>query len=137
MLIGESILFQPKFLIMSDAVTITVSLKDSSSNPPKLKLRDSLGDDPGDDNLNTEVKKGATVTWVPDISSGISALKGVTKKQNECDLLEADPSPSGNNYVGTVKSDPGDCKKESYLISFTIDGDSSTYSDDPKLSLKT
>ncbi len=122
---------------MSKAVIITVSLKDSQSNPPKLKLKDSEGGSSQNGDLNTEVQAGATVTWVPDISSGIAALKGVTKKQDECDLLKNDPKADGANYVGHVKDDPGKCKQENYRIEFTIDGDPEIYKDDPKLSIKT
>ncbi|WP_053991116.1 hypothetical protein [Mangrovimonas sp. TPBH4] len=123
---------------MSNAIIITVSLKNSSSNPPKLKLKDSLGDDPGNDNLTTEVSTGDTITWVPDYSSGINSLTGITKKpDSDYDLLNGDPSKDASgNYVGSVVSiSPKKGAVETYSIGFTIDGDGATYSDDPKLKI--
>ncbi len=120
---------------MSNAVSITVSLKDSSSNPPKLKLKDSEGDHSNDGQLTTKVKKGANITWIPDETSGISSIE-IVKKSGECDLLSSSPTPNGNKYIGQVKADPGTCKSEKYSINFKIDGDDSTYTDDPKLDLK-
>ncbi|OMP30756.1 hypothetical protein [Mangrovimonas sp. DI 80] len=123
---------------MSNAIIITVSLKNSNSNPPKLKLKDSLGDDPGNDNLTTEVSTGDIITWVPDYSSGISSLTGITKKpDSDYDLLNQDPlKDSSGNYVGSVVStSPKKGAIETYSIGFTIDGDSASYSDDPKLKI--
>lgn len=124
---------------MSTAVTITVSLKDSTPKKPKLKLRDSEGNDPGDENLTTEVDPSATVTWVPDTASGINSLTGIRKKSKDAgeDLLAAPPVKEGNNYVGTiVANSPGKGKKEKYEIGFKIDGDSVEYWSDPVLQMK-
>ena len=84
---------------MSKAVEITVILADSRSNPPKIKLRDSEGHSSKGDDLTTNVDPGATVTWIPDYSSGISELTGITKNakitKDNYNLLNDDIKPEG------------------------------------------
>ena len=126
---------------MSKAVEITVILADSRSNPPKIKLRDSEGHSSKGDDLTTNVDPGATVTWIPDYSSGISELTGITKNakitKDNYNLLNDDIKPEGGKLVGTiVTKSPGKGKKEYYTIGFKIDGDNSPYTDDPKLQIK-
>ena len=124
---------------MSNAITVTVILKNSTSNPPKIKLKDSEGHDPGNDDITTTVDAGDTVTWIPDIASGIASLAGIRKKNvsGNNDLLAGNASPSGANYVGTIKSpSPGKNKVEKYEIGFKITGSDQTHWDDPKLKMK-
>lgn len=128
---------------MSKAVEITVSLKDSRSNPPTLKLKDSEGDSSKGDDLTSGVYPDATVTWIPDYSSGISQLVSITKnpkivKGND-DLMQSEGigQANGNYAVNIVKTSPGKGKTEYYLIGFKIDGDDNTYYSDPKLIMKT
>lgn len=128
---------------MSKAIIITVSLKDSRSNPPKIKLTDSANNPNGkDDNITTNVDLNDIITWVPNKESGISALMGVFKNtkviKDNYNLLDGNPIPDAEgNYVGSIVSkSPGKGKKEQYNISFTIDGDSTTYTDDPKLKIQ-
>lgn len=126
---------------MSTAVEITVSLKDSKTNPPSLKLKDSVGDTRNDDKLTTGVDAGAIVTWIPDYTSGISQLTSITKNtkitKNNYDLLVGKGiGQSNGNIVGTIVTEsPGKGKIENYLIGFKIDGDDNTYYSDPKLSI--
>jgi hypothetical protein len=127
---------------MSTAVEITVSLKDSRTNPPKLKLKDSEGGTRNDDKLTSEVDAGATVTWIPDLSSGISQLTSVTKNtkvtKKNYNLLNGDAVEQSNgNFVGTIVTpSPGKGKGENYTIGFKIDGDDNTYYSDPQLKMK-
>ncbi|MCH4823100.1 hypothetical protein ML462_07920 [Gramella lutea] len=126
---------------MSNAVIITVALKNSNDNPPKLKLIDSLGGS-GDNNLNTEVALGANVTWVPDLASGIQSIE-IVPKENETSIFSTNPHNTGNgNYEASiVEKEPEKngkkIKSEDYSIKFYIDGDPQNYTDDPKLSIKT
>lgn len=128
---------------MSTAVIITVGLKDSKSNPPKLKLKDSEGDSRDDDNLTTDVDPSATITWVPDLTTGISQLTSVAKNtsvtKNNYDILTGDAVGQDNgNFVGQVvppSQSPGRNKTEQYLIGFQIDGDPNTYYSDPTLKI--
>lgn len=126
---------------MSNAVIITVSLKNSSDDPPKLKLKDSVGGS-GDNSLNTEVDLGANVTWIPDLASGIQSIE-IVPKDNETSIFSTEPHNTGNgNYEATIvenepEKDGKKIKSEDYSIKFYIDGDSKNYTDDPKLSIKT
>jgi hypothetical protein len=127
---------------MSKAVEITVILEDSRTNPPKLKLKDSEGHVSKGGDMTTNVDPGATVTWIPDYSSGISELTGITKNtkvtKDNYNLLDGDIKPDGGKLVGTiVTKSPGKDKKEYYTIGFKIDGDKTPYSDDPKLKINT
>jgi len=125
-------------LLIMSAITVTVILKDSTSNPPKIKLKDSEGHDPGNDDITTSVDAGDTVTWIPDLASGISSLQGIRKKvvANNNNLLASVTEDNGN-YSGTIVSpSPGKNKKEQYEIGFKIAGDTNTYWDDPKLKMK-
>ncbi|TYA58995.1 hypothetical protein [Formosa maritima] len=126
---------------MSKAVEITVSLTDSRTNPPKLTLKDSEGNSSKGDDITSSVDPGVTVTWIPDYSSGISELTGITKNtkitKDNYTLLDGNPVPKDGNYVGTiVTKSPGKGKKEYYCIGFKIDGDDTPYSDDPKLQMR-
>ena len=120
---------------------ITVSLKNSNTDPPKLKLKDSVGDS-GENNLNTEVDLSANVTWVPDLPSGIQSIE-IVPKPEQTSIFSVDPHDEGNgNYVATIvdkvpEKDGKEIKSEDYTINFYIDGDSNKYCDDPKLSIKT
>jgi len=127
---------------MSSAVIITVSLKDSSSDPPKLKLKDSIGDS-GDNNLNTDVSLGANITWVPDLASGIQSID-IVPNNGQTSIFESGPTGDGTGkFVATIKEtepiDPVTNKKvksENYTIKFLIDGDDTEYPHDPKLTIK-
>lgn len=124
---------------MSNAVSITVSLKDSTKNPPKVKIKDSEGNDPGNEDITTKVDAGATVTWIPDLASGITSLTGIRKKKDKGgdDLLDGVPTTSNGNLVGKIVSpSPGKDKKEKYEIGFKIDGDSNEYWTDPVLQMR-
>ncbi|GAA4323399.1 hypothetical protein GCM10023115_52090 [Pontixanthobacter gangjinensis] len=126
---------------MSSAVIITVSLQNSNEDPPKLKLKDSVGDS-GENNLNTEVELGANVTWVPDLASGIQSIE-IVPKADQTSIFSTEPYNEGNgNYAATIVNeepvkDGKKIKSEDYSINFYIDGDSEEYCDDPKLSIKT
>jgi hypothetical protein len=126
--------------------TIYVSRNGNSFN---LKLRDSEGHGDGSDDLNTTVNAGDTVIWQidptdPDISS-LASISGTVKGNdpNQTNLLTGlpgrtyDPSfPGGSYFSGTVVSpSPGVGKFENYQIGFTVPGDTTTYYDDPKITM--
>ncbi|WP_053977825.1 hypothetical protein [Mangrovimonas xylaniphaga] len=119
---------------MSNAVIITVSLKNSQSSTPKLKLKDSE-EDSGDNDLTTDVSPGANVTWVPDFSSGISSISITKKPDSPSDFLTNMQTFANGNVQATVASNATNGSEETYSIGFTIDGDSASYSDDPKLKI--
>ena len=126
---------------MSTAVIITISLKNSKKDPPQLKLKDSVGDS-GENEMNTNVGLGANVTWVPDLSSGMESIE-IVEKTGATSIFSSPPHPTNNGkYEGTIVSEKPTkggktIDSEEYIINFTIDGDSKTYTDDPKLSIKT
>lgn len=118
--------------------TIYVSLK-SGGKKPELKLRDSEGHNPGNDDITTDVDAGATVIWELDTNSGLSGICGITKKSESGnnDLLTANPTSTEGKYQGTIVTpSPGKGKKEKYKICFTIPNDTTQYWDDPKLNMK-
>jgi hypothetical protein len=122
--------------------TIYVSRNGTSYN---LKLSDSEGHNPGNDNLTTDVDPGDTVQWVLDSNSGLSSLNGVNQSvpgdpsydTNSINLLTGAPQSNGNGgYTGTVvSSSPGAGRYEKYKIYFQVPGDPSVYNDDPKLQM--
>jgi hypothetical protein len=123
-----------------------------NGNSHQLRLRDSLGDDPGNDDLTTNVSAGDTVTWQLDPRAGdpeypaykpidsITAVQkadaSLTKYQGSEQLLTATPVCNNSVCTGTVVSpSPGKGKFENYKIGFTVPGDATVYWDDPKLNM--
>lgn len=125
---------------MSKAVIITVCLADSRTNPPKILLKDSEDNKSEAKNFTSGVDSGATVTWIPDHSSGIKELTGINKNtkitKDNFDLLTGKPALKDGNYVGTiVANSPGKDKHEYYTIGYKIFGDDTPYTDDPKIKM--
>lgn len=123
--------------------TVYVSVNGGSTN---LRLRDSEGHNPGNDQLTTTVDVNDSVSWEvdPDPPSGanaISSIENVYKKvnndPNNYSLLTANPTNNGSGvWQGTVVStSPGRGKKESYNIDYKITAGGTTYTDDPKLQM--
>lgn len=132
-------------------------------NSHKLRLRDSLNDDPtntGDD-LNTLVGAGNTIQWVldPNTSSDpqkwfpIDAIMSIKKAlpsegpppkyKDSIPLLIADPQLLNGVWTGTVLNPaPVAGKFENYNVGFTIANDPNPkdpngwWWDDPKLIMK-
>ena len=122
--------------------TIYLSVNGGSTN---LRLRDSEGHDPGNDNITTTVSVNDTVTWEPDPTppagaTAISSIVSIYRKNlpNNGDLLTSQPNNNGTGqYVATVKSvSPGPGTLESYGVQYTLPGDSTIYTDDPKLQMQ-
>ncbi len=120
-------------------INIYVSRNGRSNN---IKLRDSEGHNPGNDNVTTDVSPGDTIIWQLDSDSGLTSLDGVTKTvasdpsfdPNGVDLLVSTPSGSNSVYTGTVVSiSPGRGKFENYKVGYTVPGTNGTQWDDPKL----
>jgi hypothetical protein len=125
-------------------ITIYVSRNGNSFN---LKLRDSLGNNPGNDDLTTNVSPGDQLVWSLDPNgSNLTSLNGVNKtvpgdpsyNANSMDLIAPPGTYSQNgSYYGTVISpSPGNGKFEKYKIGFMVPGDSTVYWDDPKLQMQ-
>lgn len=123
-----------------------------NGNSKSLKLRDSEGHNPGNDNLTTTVNPSDTVLWVLDpnanppaqpgyspIASIVSIVKAdSTQPQyaNSVPVLTADPTQVNGVWTGNVISPSvGKGKFENYTIGFTVPGDSTVYYDDPKLQM--
>jgi len=116
-----------------------------NGNSKQLKLRDSEGHNPGNDNLTTNVNPGDTVQWMLDPNgSNLTSLNGVNKAvpgdssydSNSIDLLVSGTTSSNGVYTGTVVSpSPGSGKYEKYVIAFMVPGDNTIYYDDPKLQM--
>ncbi len=108
----------------------------------QLKLRDSEGHNPGNDQLTTTIDPGDTVKWELDSNSGLTSLNGIKKtvsgdssfNVNSIDLLEEITLTSP--YSATVVSpSPGKGKFEKYKIGFKVPGDDTIYWDDPTLKM--
>lgn len=122
--------------------TIYVSRNGNSTN---LKLRDSEGHNPGNDNLTTGVNPTDTVTWVldPNASNPIASIQSITKADNtqpryanSVEVLTANPTNINGVWTGYVKSPSvGVGKFENYTIGFTLPNDNTVYYDDPKLQM--
>lgn len=129
--------------------TIYVSRNGNSTN---LNLRDNEGN-AGMNELTTGVTAGSLVIWQldpnpPAGSNSISAITGIQRtvkdnNPNDVAILDSDPQwhsdlsyPGGGYWEATVKSpSPGRGKYETYNISFTVPGDTTVYTDDPKLQM--
>lgn len=113
-----------------------------NGNSYQLKLRDSEGHNPGNNDITTNVKTGDTVQWQLDRKSNLTSLNGVLRSikpgnPNTVALLTSDPVLiSPNVYQGTVVStSPGVGRIMTYKVGFTVPGDEIVYWDDPKLSI--
>lgn len=114
-----------------------------NGNSLKLKLRDSEGHQPGNDDLTTFVDPDDTVTWQLDDNSGLSSMVSITKADpsipkysNSVQLLVADPVVVNNVGTGKViKPSPGSGKFENYNVGFTVPNDTTTHYDDPKIQM--
>ena len=122
-------------------INIYVSRKGQSNN---IKLRDSEGHNPGNDNVTTTVSLNDIIIWQLDSNSGLTSLDGITKTvatdpsfdPKAVILLVSTPSGSNNVYTGTVVSiSPGKDKYENYKIGYTVPGTNGTQWDDPKLQI--
>lgn len=115
-------------------INIFVSRAGNSNN---IKLRDSEGHNPGNDDITTDVNAGDTVVWQLDSNSGLYSLDGIQmKNDSENNLLTATPIGSNGMYTGTVVSNsPGRGKIEKYQIGYTVTQGSGTIWDDPKLQM--
>lgn len=113
----------------------TIYVSRLNPNSTQIKLRDSEGHNPGNDQLTTAVDTNDTVTWELDENSGLTAITNVQKKGNSPnDLLVSQPSSDNGKFVATVvSSSPGRGKIETYNISYKI-GDTE-YHDDPILQM--
>lgn len=116
--------------------TIFVSRR---GNSDQIKLRDSDGNDPGNENLTTSVAPGDKVKWAIDPQHGnLHSLQGIEKKDGTpFDLLAKDPSrQSDGSYLGNVKSDNSlQGKEEAYLVRYKLTEEGPTMASDPKLKM--
>ena len=107
--------------------------KDPNSN--KIILRDSDGNNPGNDDLTTLVDPNDTVEWRLDTNSDLEELIGVKKKKDTHDLLTAEPTVENGVWTATVVAvSPGKGKKEKYKIGYKTK-DNKKHWDDPKLQM--
>ncbi|HSI71258.1 MAG TPA: hypothetical protein VK941_13565 [Gillisia sp.] len=110
----------------------------------ELKLRDNQGNDPGNNQLTTEVDPDDTIKWQLDANSGLSEITGIKESDNtkpqykgSQNLLEGTPKKKNGGWEGKIVSkSPGRGKFENYMIGFKIEGDTTEYWDDPKLQMR-
>ena len=131
-------------------ITIYVSRLGNSNN---LRLRDSEGDDPGNDDLITDVNVSDIITWIKDPRANSPAQPGyfpiecitnitkadsrLPKYRNSIPVLTADPTVSECSAIGTVlATSPGSGKFENYNIFYTLPGDTTIHQDDPQLRMR-
>ena len=115
------------------SVTIFVSRNGNSKN---IKLRDSEGHNPGNDDLTTTVDPGDTVTWELDTNSGLGSIVSIAKKASSPNNLFSSITSEDDIFFGTVVSvSPGKGQYETYAVQYTIPGDTTVYSDDPKIQM--
>jgi len=130
--------------------TIYVSRQGNSTN---LRLRDSEGHNPGNDQITTLVNPGETVTWQLDPNANNPAQPGYfpifeivsvqkadpSKPQylNSTEVLVSDPPPPVNGIVtGQVKSpSPGRGRFENYEISYRLVANGPVLIDDPVMQM--
>lgn len=111
-----------------------------NGNSLQLKLRDSEGHNPGNDNLTTDVDAGDTVEWQLDTNSGLTSLNGIKKtvpgdrsyNRNSIDLL-AEITLTSPYSATVITPSPGTGKFEKYKIGFKVPGDDTVHWDDPTL----
>lgn len=129
---------------MSTSVIIKVSLWDSRTNPPKIKLVDSEGDHTDNGDMTSGVEPGAVVTWTADKASGIAAVTRIlpttnqSNNNNYVNLINWNAcgrNANGDVYATILSPSVGKGKMEEYTIYFMIDGDPTEYSHDPKLKM--
>lgn len=113
-------------------INIYVSRVGNSNN---IKLQDSEGHNPGNDNITTDVNPGDTLFWQLDQNSGLSSLDGVRMKTNsQNNLLNSITQVAPNIFTATVVStSPGSGKIETYEVGYKVLGGSNILWDDPKL----
>lgn len=122
--------------------TIYLSVNGNSTN---LRIRDSEGHNPGNDDITTTVTASDSVTWEPDPTppsgaKAIASIVSVFRKNlpNNGDLLMSPPTNNGTGqFTATVKSPaPSSGTIEQYGIQYTLANDPNTYTDDPKLQMQ-
>lgn len=127
---------------------IYVSRQGNSFN---LRLRDSEGHDPGNNDITTLVDSGDIVQWVLDPNANppaqpgyfpIASIEGIfnsdpnssPKYRGSIQLLTGDPTKVDGVWTGYVLSpSPGSGKFENYAINYTVPGDPTIRSDDPRI----
>ena len=124
--------------------TITIYVS-RNGNSMQLKLRDSEGHNPNNDQLTTDVSPGDIIKWDLDTNSGLSSITQVKKVEpsdpsfqpNASTLLTSEPTSVNNEIIATVvATSPGSNAFENYKIGFTVPGDDNVYWDDPRLRMK-
>ncbi|MEX0598663.1 MAG: hypothetical protein WD512_19425 [Candidatus Paceibacterota bacterium] len=115
-------------------INIYVSRVGNSSN---IKLQDSEGHNPGNDNITTTVNTGDVLVWQLDQNSGLASLDGVRMKSDSQNNLLVNIIPSGTNqFTATVVgTSPGVGKFETYQIGYKVPGNGTIIWDDPKLQM--
>jgi len=115
-------------------INIYVSRVGNSNN---IKLQDSEGHNPGNDNITTTVNTGDVLVWQLDQNSGLLSLDGVQMKNDSPNNLLINITQSGpNQFTATVVgTSPGVGKIETYQVGYKVPGGNTTIWDDPKLQM--
>ena len=130
--------------------TIYVSRRGAGSY--NQRLRDSEGNDPGNDDITTAADEGDTMQWVLDPNantpgSGFFPIASIVsiaysaptagpppKYQNSVQLLVANPNNNNPSKIWTgIVKNPAPIGFENYIIGFTVPNETTTYYADPKI----
>lgn len=130
----------------TDPITIYVSRNGNSNN---IKVRDSEGNNPGNDNITTAVVAGFHVRWEVDPDDpSIDSITRIERKVKNTDPEDANLIATGPTWIPPVDStegywsativspSPGKDKHESYTIYYKITSDGPEQHDDPKIQMQ-
>ncbi|GGD30387.1 hypothetical protein [Flavobacterium orientale] len=108
-----------------------------AGNSNQIKLKDSEGHNPGNDDITTLVNPGDVIIWQLDDNSGLYSLDGVEiKGDSPYNLLSVAPTGRDNVFTASVtRASPGQGAIEKYKIGYTINRGEQTQWDDPKLQM--
>lgn len=109
-----------------------------NGNSTKIKLRDSEGHNPGNDDLTTQISPTDTINWVIDTQNPIASIDNIVAKPGNDSILKTAPNNSTGTWSATavdVDPSPGRPKFYSYNVFYHLLNDTTTYDTDPKLNM--
>lgn len=130
----------------TNPIFIYVSRNGNSTN---IKVRDSEGHIPGNDNITTDVVAGSELRWEVDPAEPtIYSITNIERKVEKTDPEDANLIATGPSWVAPVGStegywsatiispSPGKDKRESYTIYYKITSNGPVLNDDPKIQMQ-
>ena len=118
-------------------ITIYVSRNGNSKN---VKLRDSLGNNPGNNKLKTHVDPNDTIIWKIDPKEyNLFSLTGIKRKPSSGSILLKNPplqQKDGSFKAEVISATNMGGRVEIYDVSFQIEAGGPVLTSDPKLKMK-